>query len=258
MVLALAGLLAWPMVHAQEQPWKGALVQVPSREGTLPVYEVWKPDARATLVLYSGGAGGFGRVGDDGWPTSGNFLIRSARWWAAYPVNLVLVGRPQDIPELDGPARIGDKHAQDNLALLRHIRAQSAAPIWLLGTSMGSISAVAATIQDREQLVAGLVLTSSVTASRTPGAVLGQDLARIRVPVLVVSHRDDACNASRPSDGARIVDSLSQAPVKKLLMLEGGAGARGNPCEAFHWHGFIGMEQQAVDAMAAWIQHPVN
>jgi hypothetical protein len=51
-----------------------------------------------------------------------------------------------------------------------------------------------------------------------------------------------------------ILAGLTNAPVKKLVMASGGADPRGNPCEAFHWHGFIGMEKEAVGEIAAWIR----
>jgi hypothetical protein len=39
-------------------------------------------------------------------------------------------------------------------------------------------------------------------------------------------------------------------------MMDGGSGPRGNPCEALHWHGYIGMERDAVSAIADWIRDP--
>ena len=34
------------------------------------------------------------------------------------------------------------------------------------------------------------------------------------------------------------------------------ADIAGHVCEALHWHGFIGMEREAVDGMAGWIKAP--
>jgi hypothetical protein len=44
--------------------------------------------------------------------------------------------------------------------------------------------------------------------------------------------------------------------VKKLVMVDGGGDPRGDPCEALHWHGFIGMEKEAVDIIGDWIKNP--
>jgi hypothetical protein len=44
-----------------------------------------------------------------------------------------------------------------------------------------------------------------------------------------------------------ILKGLSNAPVKKLMMVDGGSDPTGDECDAQHWHGFIGMEREAVD-----------
>ena len=41
-------------------------------------------------------------------------------------------------------------------------------------------------------------------------------------------------------------------------MVDGGANPYGNPCEVHHWHGFIGMEKEAVDMISAWIKRPAS
>ena len=71
-------------------------------------------------------------------------------------------------------------------AILKTIQRKSPVPIWVIGTSMGTISAAAAAIRDTEQQIAGVVLTSSILAYKVPGAVPTQKLSMIRVPTLVV------------------------------------------------------------------------
>jgi len=83
-------------------------------------------------------------------------------------------------------------------------------------------------------------------------------LGAIHLPVLVVHHAKDACPLCRPADMPHLLRSLTNVPVKKLLMFDGGADPRGAACDALHWHGYIGMEKQAVDAIAAWIAAPSN
>ena len=182
----------------------GQVERVESRGVFVPIYAVWNKTAVASVVLYSGGGGGYGKIGEDGWPSSMNFLIRSAKIFAAHPLNVILVGRAADVSDLDGPTRIGDDHDLDNQAIFRSIKAKSTAPMWLVGTSMGTISATAAAVRDTNLSIAGIVLTTSVTAYR----------------------------------------------------IKGGDGASGDPCQALHYHGFIGMEKEAVDLIAHWVLHP--
>ncbi len=195
-------LLFTSYLHAQEVG-KGEVLRVDTREGVnVPIFTYWRSDAVATLVLFSGGAGGYGQIGEDGWPTGGNFLIRTGKHWASHPFNVVMVGRPTDGIDLSsGSVRTGDSHAADNVAIFKAIKLKSQLPIWVVGTSSGTISAAAAAIQDSENLISGVVLTSSVVAYKIPGAVPKQNLEKFRVPTLVLHHEDDACWACRPYEG---------------------------------------------------------
>ena len=257
---AMAATLLAPAIPARaDAPAPmGSLMQVDTRGTSVPLYAVWRDDAVATVVLYSGANGGYGHIADDGWPGSHNFLIRSARLFAAQPFNVVLVGLAPDLRELDGHARLGDAHQQDNQAIFKAIKARSRAPLWLVGTSMGTVSVAAAAIRDSGVgELAGIVLSSSVTSYKREGAVPSQALDKIRVPVLVLHHRLDACGICRPSEAQQIAARLSAAPVRKTLIVDGGGDPSGDVCGALHYHGYIGMEQQAVDLIAGWIRHPV-
>jgi len=254
----LAYLLAFffsPLSQADEAQ-VGQVERVESRGVTVPIYAVWNKAAVATVVLYYGGGGGYGKIGGDGWPSSMNFLIRSAKLFAAQPLNVILVGRATDVSDLDGQTRIGDDHDLDNQAIFRSIKAKSTAPIWLVGTSMGTISATAAAVRNTNSNIAGIVLTSSVTAYRIKGAVPTQDLAKIKVPVLVLHHERDACKVCTPYEAKDIAAGLKISPIKKTILVNGGDGASGDPCQALHYHGFIGMEKEAVDLISNWVQHP--
>lgn len=236
----------------------GTVQRIATRNGvTVPVYLVHRPDAVATVVLFSGGGGGYGKIGEDGWPASGNFLIRTAKLWAKYRFNLAMVGRPSDGIDLElGGVRAGDAHAADNQAIFRAIRQENPLPLWLVGTSMGTISVATAAIRDDERLLAGIVLSSSITAYKIQGAVPSQSLDKIRVPTLVFHHENDACWACKPYEAKRIEGQLKSAPVHKTILVSGGSGMTGNECGAFHYHGYVGMEAQAVDLIASWILKP--
>jgi len=247
------------LLHAQ-QTRSGEVERVSTREGvSVPIYAYWRADAVATVVLFSGGAGGYGQIGEDGWPAGGNFLIRTGRHWATYPFNIAMVGRPTDGIDLSlGYVRTGELHAADNAAIFKAVKRKSRVPIWVVGTSMGTISAAAAAIQDSADVISGVVLTSSIVAYKIPGAVPTQSLEMIRVPTLVLHHADDACWACRPHEAKNIAGALKNAPIKQTILLSGGVGATGNPCEPMHHHGFVGMQEKAVDIIAAWIMQPTQ
>ena len=98
------------------------------------------------------------------------------------------------------------------------------------------------------------MLTASITAGRIAGAVPDQALDKITIPVLVVHHTQDACNLCVPSQAITIEPKLIASPAHATLMLSGGQNPSGDPCAALHYHGFIGMEAQAVQQIADWVK----
>lgn len=259
LVVALAVALFRPAgAHGAEEP-AGVVRALPTRaDVTVPVFWVRQNAAPATLVLLPGSAGGIGRVVPGGWPESQNVMIRSARLFAAHGFNLVIVSRPSDIADLDYAARVSDDHMSDLRAVAAFAREAGAAPVWLVATSRGTISAAAAAIAMAGRgLVDGVVLASSIVTHHREGALPYQRLERIDVPVLMVHHRRDGCRLCDPREVPTQFERLSGAPIRKLVIVDGGSDLRGDPCEAFHWHGFVGMEAAFVDLVAAWIKRPL-
>jgi len=215
-----------------------------------------RPNATATLLLIPGGGGGIGLR--DGVPRSQNFLVRSRDYFAAAGYNVALLGKPTDRPELDAQYRSGDDHVADIRAVVAKLSADYGKPVWLIGTSLGTISAAAAAAGMDPSKLAGIVLTSSVTRTNqaTMFSVPMLPLSEIRVPVLVMHNKRDQCPVCEPGWAWRIEKALSNAPVKKLLLVEGGGGATGPACEALHYHGYIGMEAEAVKDITDCIAKP--
>lgn len=230
------------------------VVKLESRPAvSISFYYMKRDGATATLILLPGGGGGIGLK--DGVPTSENFLVRSRDSFAAHGFNVALVNRPSD-KELDYDVRITPEHVKDLREVVSYLKKDTGLPVWLVGTSRGTISAAAAAIAFGNDELAGIALTSSVTSRKRTGNLPEQKLAAIRIPVLVVHHEKDACSVTVPTQAVRIIDGLKNAPVKKLVMVNGGANPLGDPCENKHWHGFIGMEQEAVDIVTGWIKNP--
>lgn len=255
-VLALAVALAGaPGGAARAQ---GQALDVPTRAGvTTSVWWVPVAGARATVLLFPGGDGGFGRI-EDGRATSRNFLVRSVPLFQARGLNVAVFGRPSDKPGLDYADRVAEPHLADIERVLEDLRTRSAAPVWLVGTSRGTVSATAAAIRLQGR-VAGLVLSSSVVSPRRTGAVPTQDLAALRRPVLVVHHAQDACPICAPADVPAVLRGLTQVADKRLWLVQGGGPPEGDPCSALHWHGFVGQEALVVGTIADWIDaHPVR
>jgi pimeloyl-ACP methyl ester carboxylesterase len=205
-------------------------------------------------MLLPGGEGAIGYKG--GVPTSRNFLVRSRDLFADAGFNVAVVGKPSDHDDLDLAFRAGAAHVEDLRLIAERLKSQLGKPVWLVGTSRGTVSAAAAAALLDPSTDAGIVLTSSVTYSKSAPAVPTLALQDIRVPVLVMHHKRDACKTCDPREAHLITERLTGAPVKKLLLVDGGGGASGDPCEPLHYHGYIGMEKEAVDAIAAFVRNP--
>lgn len=250
--------ILWSLAAVMGPAWaQGTLFKVPTRDGvTNSLFWESAPNAKATVLLFPGGSGGFGKV-EDGSPTGGNFLVRSAPHFIARGYNVAIFGRPSDM-ELGWNERTGKAHMTDVAKVLDFLKRLSDLPVWVVGTSRGTVSATAMAVHVKDPAIAGLVLTSSVVRRSTPGAVPTQDLQAIHIPVLVYHHARDGCKHCQASDTPAILRGLTRAPVKKLMVVDGGSHPVGDECAGQHWHGFIGMEQEAIAQITAWIQAPAH
>lgn len=234
------------------------LIRIETRPGVkVPVFYMMRDGAMATVVLLPGGNGGFG-VLVDGKPSSANFLVRTRDLFAEAGFNVAVMGRPSDTKDLDYSDRVSANHLQDLKQLVDHFKADSGLPVWLVGTSRGTVSATAAAVKFGNTDLAGIVLTSSVVNYKKVGAVPTQDIASIKIPVLVMHHEQDGCKICTPYEVPAIVSGLKNASVKKLIMVNGGGNPTGDPCKALHYHGYIGMEKEAVALITDWIKRPSN
>lgn len=210
----------------------------------------------ASVVLFTGGEGvaGVDRFHNAGWGR-GNFLVRNRRRFAEAGFLVAVVDVPSDHATGYGAFRASREHARDVAGVLAALRREAPAPVWVVGTSMGTISAANAAARLQEGGPDGLVLTSSVTRkNRMTRASLGDvDLGQVRVPTLVVHHENDGCWATPFTDARVLPGAFKKAVKAELLVFRDGASV-GNPCEGFAHHGFWGIDAEVVQAIAGWIR----
>lgn len=254
-VLALVAAL--PAAHAAQQP---LTVDLPSRPGVTQRILVITPEKpKAAVILFAGGNGGIQIRPDGRILRGGNFLVRSRQLFADQDFTTVVIDAPSDkqsYPYLSGSRQTAE-HVADVKAVMAWLRQQAAIPIWLIGTSRGtqSVAWVATRLATADGGPDGIVLTSTMLTDRTSRAVPEMELDRLRIPVLVVHHRDDACRYCLLSDMPRLMDRLTAPPRRELIVVEGGTSV-GDPCEARAWHGFNGIERDVVRRITAWITAP--
>ena len=257
--IALAGLAAAAnpaRAGAQEQ-----LVTLETRAGVTQKFILITPEMPvAAVILFAGGTGNLDRSGAADRPVldrdENNFLVRTRADFAAHGFAVAMVDAPSDRKErigMRGGFRNSAEHVTDIDAVTAHLKKTVRVPVWLIGTSRGTESAAYVAIHAKEK-VAGLVLTSSMTEDNSDGRpVTDLPLDRIRVPALVVAHEDDECWATPPGGAEWIAESLVNASRVEVKMFSGGDPPRSKPCQARSAHGFLGIEQKVVAAIAAFI-----
>jgi len=257
-VTALLVLALLMLAPAPARALDETIRTIPSRPGVTESFVLIHPPQApvASVILFMGGRGALGLQRGPLGPRNTNFLVRTRQRFAERGLLVAVVDVPSDrMGEALVRFRTSAEHAADAQALIAVLRAEAPVPVWLVGTSMGSVSAASVAAHLTEGGPDGIVLTSSVMgANRDMGESL-QDVAldKIRVPVLVVHHRHDACQASRYADTSWAMRRLSAAPKKELLSFSGGDAPQSPPCEPLAPHGYFGIEARVVDAIAAWI-----
>lgn len=252
--LAMVGMACFFWAAQAQESW--VQMDIGRGDARLPAYVMPNPNAVATLILLPGGDAGTGKI-LDGKPTSGNFLVRTRGEFHAAGFNVMVVFRASDLSELDYGYRVSKEHVAELAKVIAYAKQNFGKPVWLIGTSRGTVSGTAAAIALGESQVQGLVLTASVTSRRT-GAIATQNIASLKTPTLVVHHKNDACRICVPYEASRITADLKSSPVKRFVMIEGGSEPEGDPCEAKHWHGFINYEKETAKLITDWIKNPQN
>jgi pimeloyl-ACP methyl ester carboxylesterase len=214
------------------------------------------PEPKAAVVLLAGGHGGL-QVFPNGslkWG-GGNFLVRTRQLFADQGLMVAVIDAPSDRqspPYLQG-FRQTPEHVADLKAVIAWLRDNAKAPVWLVGTSLGTLSAAyVATELSGPEGPDGIVLSSTILTDNKGPSVLAMPLTKIRVPVLVVHHEQDGCSKCPFSEIPALMAKLANAPKSQLLSFKGGE-SKGDPCEAFAYHGFNGIELEVVKQIADWI-----
>ncbi|HEV2188774.1 MAG TPA: alpha/beta hydrolase [Stellaceae bacterium] len=239
--LVAAALALWGLPAAAQ-----AVVQ--DIGGTQVLY-AGPANPRAIVFVFAGGDGivAFNSAGQIT-QGRGNFLLRTQPLWLAQGFAYMTLASSSSLK--------GQRHTPAYAAIIGRAidfaRTRSNAPVWLVGTSMGSIAAAngAAHLSGK---VAGVVLTSSVAGQSPAGeTVFDSDLGAIAVPALVVSNRGDTCPIAGPGFAPQILAALSRSPRKDVIYVE-SHDIQSAPCEAMSPHGYLGIESDVVQRIATWI-----
>ena len=165
-------------------------VTIPVRGEVTESFYLTLPTAappKAILILFPGGGGAID-VREPVPPPekAGNFLARSRALLAERGFVVATLDAPSDSADgMPEPFRVSATHAEDVAKVAAWLRERHSLPVWLVGTSRGTLSAANAALRLGDG-IDGLVLTSSVTrtSKQGPHSLLNMDLDRITVPTL--------------------------------------------------------------------------
>jgi len=178
---------------------------------------------------------------------SGNFLIRSRQFLVDETIASLIVDCQSDSGDLCSSTYQASKQRQEDVdKLIAEVkrRAPSISEVWLIGTSMGTISSSYMPIHNPSGY-AGAIHTASITepyARNSYRELGGFDYKKTTVPQYFVHHAADPCFLTTYA-GAKSITDKYKIP---LITVTGGSDFKGDACKAFTEHGFRGKEKDVM------------
>ena len=120
--------------------------------------------------------------------------------------------------------------------------------VWLVGTSLGTVSSAFVPLHAPPGVFAGTIHTATITNPNRPPPfvrvepLIGFDYRRIGIPQAVIHHINDPC----PATPFAMAQRIAEASGVPLVAIAGAGQRRGDPCEAQSEHGFIGVERSVM------------
>jgi len=153
-------ILNAPCLSALEE-----LKTIPTRPGVTQAFLLIRPAGKpvSSVVLFAGGNGRL-RLSAQGveWG-EGNFLVRNRERFARQEFLVAVMDVPSDRPQGLWDFRTSAAHAEEVREVIAELKKIADTPVWLIGTSMGTVSAANAATRLKQGGPGGLVLTSTVT-----------------------------------------------------------------------------------------------
>jgi hypothetical protein len=186
---------------------------------------------------------------------NGNFLIRARRFLVDESVASLVIDCQSESGDYCTSNYQASKQRQEDVdKLISEVkkRVPSIKEIWLVGTSMGTISSSFMPIHNQTGY-AGAIHTASITDPYAKGSYRelgGFDYKKASIPQFFIHHVNDPCALTTYPSAKSIADKYNIP----LLTVTGGSGFQGGACEAFTEHGFRGKEKEVMNAVTAIIQ----
>lgn len=235
------------------------VVSLVTRPGVSQAFALVRPvgSPTATVVVLIGGTGKLDLTPRGVPRDAPGVVVKRRERLAAHGLVVALLDAPSD-RTTEGLLgfRTSREHAIDLEAVIRRLRQRERVPVWLVGISMGTVSAANAAARLGRQGPDGLVLISSVTRTHPYMRESLRDvpLEKVQVPTLVIHHRNDPCETTPYDEAAKLPGRLAATKRVEVITLEGGSPRSGLPCGAQSPHAFFGLEDVLIDRLASLIK----
>lgn len=248
-----------------EKHFLSELVKIKTRPGVTIKFIFIRPENPiAAVVLLEGGSGKLELASFSGKPMVGRsrgFLTRSREEFVKHGLAVALLDAPSDKTSegMTPRFRTSGDHSEDISALVSYLKDVTNVPVWLVGMSRGTYSATNGAIHNNDQ-ISGLVLVSSSTSppKMTKGlpsrGILDMAVDKIRVPALIVAHKNDKCPGCPPSGAPKIKKALLSSPITEVRYFTGGKQPLTWECGPLSPHGYYGIEEQVISGIAEFIK----
>ena len=215
--------------------------------------------SKGVLVLFIGGAGlqAFGGCCQGGQVNyNDNFLSRSTPLFTAQGYSVLLVNAPSDQPKgMSLDFRLSSANAQDISMIIDFLISKSLKPIFLVGTSRGTISVENfASTNPNDNRISGIVLTSTYSLSELQILVKGAALQvqSVALPVLFVHNVFDGCSETPFQAAVDFSKTFTRSSKLDFIKVQDQVTPDPDPCGAMSAHGYKGAESQAVQDVTDW------
>jgi hypothetical protein len=185
---------------------------------------------------------------------SGNFLIRARRHLIDESVASLIV----DCQSESGDSCAGSYQASrlrqedvDRLIAEVKRRVPSISEVWLVGTSMGTISSSFMPTYNTTGY-AGAIHTATISTAYAKNfyrELLDFDYRKSSVPQFFIHHINDPCGVTTYASTKSIAEKFNLP----LITVSGSSGVQGPACAAQTEHGFKGREKEVMSAITAII-----
>ncbi len=257
--VVIASVLLVSLLSIRAESASEQVITVPTRPRVTETIVVVRPPMKpaATILVLVGGLGKLDLT-PRGLPKDApGPLIRRREQLAGQGFLVAFVDAPSDrLGEGLIGFRTSREHSVDLGAVIARLRHDDSAPLWLVGSSMGTVSAASITARLGKDGPDGLILISSVTRTHPAmrESLADVPLESIQAPTLLIHHRQDPCEITPYDDAAALSRRLTKARRVELVTVEGGPPARGLPCSPDSPHAFFGLEDVLIDRLASWIK----